>query len=92
MGSKLYGQAHRCKTIRESGLFEDDPTLNDALLVAVCHGVYVLFKRGTSSYYFICLTPDGYDPLQVLHNSDRLELSEIVGMIQSLSYEEITWQ
>jgi hypothetical protein len=92
MSSKVCGKAHRCKTIRDSGIFEDNPSLNDSLLVAVSHGVYVLFKRVDSSYYFIRLTPDGYDLLHVLHDSDRLELSQIVGIIESLSYEEITWQ
>lgn len=92
MSSKVPGKAHRRKTIHESGLFGDAPSLEDALLVAVCHEVHVLFKRETSSYYFIRLTPNGYDLLQVLHDSDGLELSQIVGIIESLSNEEITWQ
>jgi hypothetical protein len=44
MSSKIYGKAHRDKRLRDSGLFTIYPFLNNATILAVYMGYYVLVE------------------------------------------------
>jgi hypothetical protein len=85
MASKIYGKAIHSSKLKTSGLFNDNPELEDSLLVAVIHGVYILYKRGSQTYYFISLPFDqGYDNLLLLHEDKQLDLNALVAIVESL--------
>jgi hypothetical protein len=85
MASKIYGKAIHSSKLKSSGLFEDDSELEDSLLVAVIHGVYILYKRDSQTYYFISLPSDqGYDNLLLLHEDKQLDLNALVAIVESL--------
>jgi hypothetical protein len=89
MLGKLLARAHRCKTIRDSGLFSSFPGLEDSLLISVERKVYILYDRTPRTYYFILLKPEtGYDILSILHEERRLELSDLVSIADNLLPKE----
>jgi hypothetical protein len=82
--SGKYCQAFRSKNLRDSGLFEDQPLLEDALLVAVIHSVYIIFKRETGTYWFFKLREGKYQLLYTYKVDKHLELADLVAIVESL--------
>lgn len=82
--SGIYTQAKRNKVLRDAGLLEDHSDLANAIQIAVIHGIYVLYKREKSSYYFVDMTNDEAKILKVLENADKLGVDKLVDIVESL--------
>jgi hypothetical protein len=83
----IYAQAKRNKSLRDSGLFEEHPYLEDAILVAVIHHIYVVFKRDIASYFFI---DKNYNAkvMKVISDTDKLTIDSLVAIVESLLQEK----
>ena len=82
MAGKIFNKAKRCLSLRETGLFEDNKRLGDAILVAVIHGVHVLYQREEQQYYFIRIAGMTYELFLMLAESTRLGLDELVAIVE----------
>lgn len=90
MSSKLLSQAHRTKSIRDSGLFEHFPSLSKSLLVAIANKVHILFSRESRTYYFVSVMPEsGYELLTILPCEKMLKLDELITIADKLIMEEV---
>jgi hypothetical protein len=84
--SGIFTQAKRNKSLRDSGLFAKYPYLEDAILIAVIHHVYVVYKRETPSYFFIDRN-DNAKLLKVISDTDKLNIDSLVEIVESLMPE-----
>jgi hypothetical protein len=90
MAGKIYNKASRDIKLRSSGLFVAAPYLEDALLIAVVHFVYVLYQREDNLYYFIKLLPEtGYELLLQSYQESKLSIDQIVDIVESLPKESM---
>jgi hypothetical protein len=85
MSGKIYAKASRNIRLRSSGLFRDNQSLEDTLLVAIIHQVYVLYSRETCIYHLISLDADNtYEKLLILDEHKKLTLDELVHKVETL--------
>jgi len=85
MASKIYGKAIHRVNLSPLAFLGDDSELEDSLLVAVIHGVYILYKSDSQTYYFISLPSNqGYDNLLLLLEDNQLDLDALVVIVESL--------
>ena len=82
MAGKIFNKAKRCLSLRETRLFEDNKKLGDALLVAVIHGVHVLYQREEQQYYFIRIAGMTYELMLMLAESKKLGLDDLVAIVE----------
>jgi hypothetical protein len=80
--SGIYTQAKRNKRLRDAGVFSEHPYLEDAILIAVIHHIYVVYKRETPSYFFLDLN-DNAKLLKVVSDTDKLNIDSLVAIVES---------
>jgi hypothetical protein len=86
--SGIYTQVHRNKLLCDSGLLKSFPDLANAIQLAAIHRIYVLYKRETSSYYFVDPASGDARVLKVIQKADKLSIDSLVAIVESLLGEE----
>lgn len=88
MASKVYGQAYKCKTIRESGVLDIYPSLKNTILITISHNIYILYKRESSTYYYVDLFGDQAVIVFTKHTDSKLSISQLINILESHMMEE----
>lgn len=74
--TKIRGRAKRIRRLRDSGLFEEYPFLEESLVLDVNDGKYILYER-ISFIYWIFQVDSGYRLLQSINKGKVLDLEEL---------------